>query len=361
MSLTAHDAIRHIQHTLASDSVPAVGAMRILNDAGQFLVNMNNWRWLESEQATLDLTQDQEYIWLPSNFRELIAIEATAGLTAGVQMATQRQLVELRSLSVANSYVYRVAVIHAQRQEQATGTLTFHASSQPAADSVVTLDDKHNAAVQFKFVSAATADTDTLRHVVIGATTAATAEAFTQAVNSAPTLYMRAADTASRVCTVTYTRPGSHGNSATQAETTATTNITFSAGTLSGGRDGGAPRPRLDLWPAPSADSADAFRIYYRGGWKSVEDGDEFLYMPEWIETLYLFIVRAFARGYERESEFSINAFLAECSEGPLYIKAQQRDKEMTPDMGPMTGGAVSAIYHRPDPLWNFSSTSGPS
>jgi len=361
MSLSAHDAIRHIEHTLASDSVPGVGAMRILNDAGQFLVNMHNWRWLESQQATLDLLQDTDYVWLPDNFRELVAVQTEDGINAGVQMTTQQQLLRLRSMSAANSYVYHAAVTHAMRQEQATGTLTFDSSTQPTTNSIVTLDDKRNAAVQFKFVASAGTDTDVLRHVVKGTTTTATAQAFTDAVNATPTLYMRAADTATQVSTLTYTMRGSAGNSATQAQTTATVNITFSAGTLLGGRDGGTPQPRLDIWPAPSADSLGGLLVYYRGGWLPVTNDKQMLYLPEWMETLYLLAVRAFARGYEREGDGTVNMRLADIKQGPIFMAAQQRDKEMTPNLGPMSGGAVQGLRASYDYFWNFSSTAGPS
>ena len=335
--------------------------MRILNDAGEFLVNLHNWRWLEGTERSLDLHNGKSYVWLPSNFRELIAIQTTDGLNAGIQMTTQRQLVELRSQAAANSYMYHAAVVHAQRQDQATGTLTFDDSSRPGDNSVVTLDDGHNPSVQFKFVTSAAADTDVLRHVVKGATTTTTATAFTDAVNAAPTLYIQAADTAAKVSTLTYTLPGSQGNSATQAQTSGSTYITFSAGTLSGGRDGGSPRPRLDIWPTPTSDATAGIRVYYRSGWMKVTDDNQMLYLPEWMETLYIFLVRAFARSYEREGDGSVSVRLNDIKMGPLFTQAQQRDKEMTPDIGPLTNGAVGSMYGNPDPLWNFSSTSGPS
>ncbi len=67
MTLLASDAIAHIRHTLASEDVPSIGAYRILNDAGQYMVNMHNWRWCEGEQATLSLTANQSYVWLPED------------------------------------------------------------------------------------------------------------------------------------------------------------------------------------------------------------------------------------------------------------------------------------------------------
>jgi len=360
MSLSAHDAIRHIEHTLASDSVPSVGAMRILNDAGQFLVNMHNWRWLESQQATLDLLADTDYVWLPDNFRELVAVQTEDGINAGVKMTTQQQLLRLRSMSAANSYVYHAAVTHATRQEAATASITFSASTQPDTNSEIDLHDTVDAAVKYKFVTAAATDTDTIRYVVKGSTTADTAKAFTDAVNATPTLYVHATDTASRVTTLTSTLTGTPGNSFTiTTPGSGNTNTTIVG--FAGGRDGGPPQPRLDIWPTPTTDSLGGLLVYYRGGWMTVTNDRQMLYLPEWMETLYLLAVRAFARGYEREADGTVNMRLADIKQGPIFMAAQQRDKEMTPTIGSMTGGAVEGLRANYDWFWNFSSTAGPS
>ena len=96
MALLVSDAIAHIRHTLASEDVPSIGAYRILNDAGQYMVNMHNWRWCEGVQATLSLAKDQDYAWLPDDFREIIALQPTNGLNAGFRLTTQERLLQLR-------------------------------------------------------------------------------------------------------------------------------------------------------------------------------------------------------------------------------------------------------------------------
>jgi len=366
MTLTAHDAIRHIQHTLASDSVPAVGAMRILNDAGNFLVNMNNWRWLESEQATLDFAKDTSYVWLPGNFRELLGVQTADGLNQGIQMTTQQKLLELRAVAVANSFVYQAAVVHAQRQVAASSQLTC--SSNPADTNTALLNDGINPAVTFTFSTTAgtVLETATAREVVRGSTSALTMVAFTDAINAAPALYFKAADnnttTPDSKINLTYARPGLDGNLGAEASWFTDTNSKFSAApNMTGGIGGGPPRPRLDIWPTPTTDSLAAVTVYYRAGWMAVENDNQFLYMPEWIETLYLHLVRSFARGYERESEFNIAVMLDTLINSPLYLSAQQRDKEMTPSFGAMAGGAAQGVVNNYDYFWNFSSTANPS
>ena len=370
MTLTAHDAIRHIQHTLASDSVPAVGAMRILNDAGNFLVNMNNWRWLESEQATLDFAKDTDYVWLPSNFRELLGVQTADGLNQGIQMTTQQKLLELRSVAVANSFVYQAAVVHAQRQLAASSQLVCDAD--PVDGSALKLDDGVNPAVTFTFRNAAgladlaNTETATARNVTLGSTRATSITALTDAINKAPALFFKAADnnttTPDSKVNITYSRPGTVGNLGSHTSWFTDTNSKFAnPENMTGGIGSGPPRPRLDIWPTPTTDSLGAVTVYYRAGWMTVENDSQFLYMPEWIETLYLFLVRTFAQGYERESEFNIGVGLDNIVNSPLYLAAQQRDKEMTPSFGAMAGGAAQGVVNHYDYFWNFSNTANPS
>jgi hypothetical protein len=370
MTLTAHDAIRHIQHTLASDSVPAVGAMRILNDAGNFLVNMQNWRWLESEQATLDFAKDTDYVWLPINFRELLGLQTADGLNQGIQMTTQQKLLELRSVAVANSFVYQAAVVHAQRQVAASSQLVSDVT--PVDTSSLILNDGINSAVTFTFRNAAgladpaNTETATARNVALGATRPLCITALTDAINKAPGLFFRAADnnttTPDSKLNLTYSRPGTVGNLGAHANWFTDTSTKFADPVdMQGGIGGGPPRPRLDIWPTPTNDSIGAVTVYYRSGWMTVENDGQFLYLPEWMETLYIFLVRTFARGYERESEFHIGAGLDALVASPLYLAAQQRDKEMTPSFGSMAGGAAQGVVNTYDYFWNFSSTSAPS
>ena len=370
MTLTAHDAIRHIEHTLASDGVPAVGAMRILNDAGNFLVNMHNWRWLESEQATLDFEKDTNYIWLPSNFRELLGVQTADGLNQGIQMTTQQKLLELRAVAVANSFVYQAAVVHAQRQVAASSQLVSDAD--PENGSSLILNDGINPAVTFTFRNAAgladlaNTETATARNVTLGSTRAASITALTDAINKAPALFFKAADnnttTPDSKVNLTYSRPGTVGNLGAHGNWFTDSSSKFANPVnMQGGVGGGAPRPRLDIWPTPTADTLGAVTVYYRAGWMTVEDDNQFLYLPEWMETLYLFLVRTFARGYERESEFNIGTALGAMAASPLFTAAQQRDKEMTPSLGAMAGGAAQGVVNTYDYFWNFTSTSAPS
>jgi hypothetical protein len=230
------------------------------------------------------------------------------------------------------------------------------------------LDDGVNPEVTFVFVDAAGthAETATAREVVLGATTALTAVSITNAINAAPATNFTAEDnnptTPDSKVKVTYAIPGVGGNLGAEANWFTDTNSKFAAATaMAGGVSSGPPRPRLDIWPTPTADDVGGILVYYRAGWATVDDGSHILYLPEWVETLYLFLVRTFARAYEREGDVHISTLLDAIVQSPLYLSVQQRDKEMTPSFGAMTGGAVQSMGGQYDNLWNFSSTSGPN
>lgn len=356
MTLLAADAIAHIRHTLASAGVPDIGALRILNDAGQHMVNMHNWQWCEGAQSTLSLTKDQDYVWLPENFREMIAIQPSNGLNAGFRLTTQDRLLRLRSLAVTNSFEFNAAVVHAPRAKAAEATVTFNSLS-PGSNIVIY--DAYNPSTTFTFVSAlgdANDDTTTERFVVLGSTTTTAADNFAKALNDAPHLYLRASASGA-VVTVVHEREGTRGNSMTLTPSGGSQTVL----TDDVGVDTGPVRARLDLWPTPSTTEADRLMVYYRAGWAAVESDSQVLAMPDWMESLYLQLVRAFARGYERESEANMDQRLMVIKQGPIYAAAMLRDKEMMPNIGPMAGGAAQCTRRTYDHLWNFTSVSGPS
>lgn len=355
MTLLVSDAIAHIRHTLASEDVPSIGAYRILNDAGQYMVNMHNWSWCEGAQQTLSLFKDQEYVWLPEDFREIVAVQTTNGLNSGFRLTTQERLLQLRALSVSNSFEYHAAVVHAPRGVAASATVTFGSLS---SGSNLVVSDAYNPNTTFTFrttLGDADDDSATSRFVLLGSTTTTAASNLAKAINDAPLLYLRASASGA-VVTVTHQREGTRGNSMTLSPSSGSMTVL----TDDIGVDGGPVRARLDLWPTPTQDDLDRLYVYYRRGWQSCDSDNALIPIPDWMETLYIDLVRAFARGYERESEAGFDARVAAIKAGPIYMAAQLRDKEMVQHIGPMQGGAVTGVRATYDHLWNFTSVAAP-
>lgn len=355
MTLLVSDAIAHIRHTLASEDVPSIGAYRILNDAGQYMVNMHNWSWCEGAQQTLSLFKDQEYVWLPEDFREIVAVQTTNGLNSGFRLTTQERLLQLRALSVSNSFEYHAAVVHAPRGAAAGAKLTLSGVSN--TDNI-TISDAYNPVTRITFASTIGSgedNTGSQRYVLIGSSDTVTASSLAAAINDAPNLYLRASASGA-VVTLTHQRLGTRGNS--MSVTPAGGSVTVELDDT--GVDSGPVRARLDLWPTPTQDDIDRLYVYYRRGWQACDSDNALIPIPDWMETLYIDLVRAFARGYERESEAGFDARVAQIKAGPIYMAAQLRDKEMVQHLGPMQGGAVTGVRATYDHLWNFTSVAAP-
>ena len=361
MTLLASDAIAHIRHTLASQDVPSVGALRILNDAGHYLLSAHNWAWCEGAQAELPLTAGQPYVWLPDDFREIISVQAVESLNAGFILTTQDRILKLRALATASSFHYHAALVHTQMAKAATATIAVGAT--PVADGdQVSIGDGYNPTVVFRYLDTPLVDTDTLVHLAIPATqtVAAMAQLLADAINNCATVYVSATASAN-VATVTHDRPGPAGNAMTIVRVAGAGDATLLVTYYDTGTVSGPPLPRLDIWPEPGTSEAVGLRVYYRSGWMRVTGDNVMLRLPEWLEALYLQVVRAFARGYERESDAGADQRIAAIAEGPLMAAAKLRDSEMLPNIGPLQGGALLRTRVGEDPVWNFSSTGGPS
>lgn len=120
------------------------------------------------------------------------------------------------------------------------------------------------------------------------------------------------------------------------------------------------PYPRLELWPAPSANENAALQIVYRRGWKKVFNGGDSIPIPEWTHALFLEICRAFALGWEEADVATVDQRLSLIMQGPLFASAVARDAAVQPDLGPIINGAA-AIYDSSSPFQNFNSVSAPS
>jgi hypothetical protein len=353
VTLLVSDAIAHIRHTLASEDVPSIGAYRILNDAGQYMVNMHNWAWCEGVQETLSLTANQPYVWLPEDFREIMAVQTTNGLNSGFRMTTQDRLLQLRSLAVTNSFEYNGAVVYAPRGESASATVTV---GTVVDGNRLFIADAYNPSVEFHFMTTPDDNTATARHIAVAATATANASALATAINDAPNLYVRA-NAVGAVVYISHSRTGTRGNGLTFTQN----GTAFTWDVMLTGIDEGPVRARLDLWPTPSQDETDRLMVYYRRGWQACDSDNALIPIPDWMETLYLNLVRAFARGYERETEAGFDARLAAIKAGPVYMACQLRDKEMVSDYGALRGGAASGVRGMYDHLWNFSGVANPS
>lgn len=81
MTLTLERAIRHVKHALGRDTDPDLNPVEIVNVAGQHLVSMFEWSWLERPAVELDLVASQNYVDLPLDFGKAISVQVNSQIS----------------------------------------------------------------------------------------------------------------------------------------------------------------------------------------------------------------------------------------------------------------------------------------
>jgi len=107
-----------------------------------------------------------------------------------------------------------------------------------------------------------------------------------------------------------------------------------------------APEARLDIYPAPESSTTGALHLYYTRGWRSVSEDTDTIFIPSWLEGVYLRAVRIWARGYEGEGveseTFDKDMALERLVRGAEWRAAVTRDSNAQMDFGHLRGGAVN-------------------
>jgi hypothetical protein len=112
-------------------------------------------------------------------------------------------------------------------------------------------------------------------------------------------------------------------------------------------------RPRLELHPTPTADSADALRLSYRGGWTALSLPSNRANIPETFDFALIQCVRAFGAYYITNSYTHVDALVK--SESIMSLKKSSGGAQA--NLGNMLGGIGGSTM---DKSWNFT-TAGPA
>lgn len=115
--------------------------------------------------------------------------------------------------------------------------------------------------------------------------------------------------------------------------------------TSAAGGAGGAPTPRLEIYPTPGATTASAFTIFYLAELPAIVSDQDFISIPTWCEALFIQLVRALALGYEEEDQGSMQERIARVTKSFDWLDALKRDGMVLPDLGIQRGGAVEEMY----------------
>lgn len=102
----------------------------------------------------------------------------------------------------------------------------------------------------------------------------------------------------------------------------------------------GIPSPRLEVYPTPTATSAGALTLNYSIRWPDMSVADEnFIPVPDWMESVYIQLVRATAWGYQDDT---MSDRVARVVSGPEWFAAVRMDESLQPMFGPLRGGMTS-------------------
>lgn len=311
MVLTATQCAQQIRHTLGGELSSELDPLRITNEVGRMFVTMHPWKWLETAEANLNL-------------------RGSISITGGSWDLTGNAEGELHFTKASAFDDYTFSDGDTLEVTAGTGAVLGHyrvTKRVADGDAILLESDISAAGGDLGAVISATLHTDAIilpsdfRDLIAYSTTSGLLTGLTL------TSYQDLIDR--RQSTSTYSAGYYYGAIAHPMTVGKESSV-------------GSPTPRLEIYPEPTTDQLGAIRIFYHANWPELTSDTDLLVIPEYTETLFLQLLRAFARGYEEEDQASLSVRLNEISIGPLFIMAVQRDGDVQPDYGPLRGGLVN-------------------
>ena len=118
--LTVQRCTAHIREHLGATSggdgdsgLPdGLSVIEMVNDAGEFLVNQHEWKWLQGAMVTLGFTADQAYVDLPADFKSIVSVD-TNGLTTDFELVTFSRIIKLQKNTAGATLFYEAAIEYA--------------------------------------------------------------------------------------------------------------------------------------------------------------------------------------------------------------------------------------------------------
>ncbi len=120
---------------------------------------------------------------------------------------------------------------------------------------------------------------------------------------------------------------------------------------------GGAPTPRLAVWPTPASTLVDWITVVYRRSLPIPKlDDDDVLEFPDYMNSVFNRFLEAVVKGYAFDDAVQRGARpgrtmedrLAEVRKGPTFITAVARDGTQQTSMGHIRNGSVSNRFRGP-------------
>jgi len=132
--------------------------------------------------------------------------------------------------------------------------------------------------------------------------------------------------------------------------TSTANNATVTATTAAATAAKKKPTARLEIYPTPDTAATDGILLYYTRGWSPVSQDQDTIFVPDWMESVYLRALRCWAKGYEEDDIYSKDDMLDRFISGSEYLAAIKRDSQAQIDLGVLRGGAAMEGQDRSRP-----------
>lgn len=304
MAITGTLVGNRIAHALGRDSADSndglaseLPILAIVNEAGQYLVGMHQWKWLEEGLAYLRLRADVTITASNAGSSSTIEITASTPDITDYTVVTGDQLHVITP--AANEGYVEIASRSSSTLTLADGSLdgVTLTSAEIVTDTVALPSD-------FRAMRA-WAHTDGLIRGLSGVT-------LSQYLDWRTTRF--SVNGSSYIATVSYVTPVTAG----------------------------APVPVLRVYPSPTVEDLDGFTIVYKRGWGTLSAIGDTITIPDWMEPLMYEIAIEYAKGYEK-SQFTdlapISQRLAAVKRGENFAAAALSDGNIQRDYGLLRNG----------------------
>ena len=111
---------------------------------------------------------------------------------------------------------------------------------------------------------------------------------------------------------------------------------------------------RLAIYPTPTEDRTDRFRLEYRAGWPSLANMDDVANVPPDVAPLLTQFVRAYALGYvdEQRGRGSVAQRVEPIYSSTMFKRLAERYGGAQGNYGQLQHGIVKNPYHPRGPAW---------
>jgi hypothetical protein len=299
MVLTVNTVLQNMKHELGGGDLSIeLDKFRILNEAGEHLYSMHPWKWATGRSALLDLRGSVSGTagdWTVAT----LTLTDTGSFSTYTLVAGDE--IEILSGTGVTTGVYTVVT------NPTDNTLTL--------DSAIAAGDLSATDIEWQIFPGTISLPTDLREI-ISIQSASTSNIIWVSLTSADKIaQFRGA------------------NALTQSPALFYAAVVY---------QGSPPVPILEIWPSSGSNNTGALRIFYRSRWTNLYSDTAAVEVPEFMESLYVWLARAYAAGYERNDVASIHQRVAEIMASPLFDSAKRSDGQVQPFTGrPRYGGAT--------------------